>query len=174
MGSVNPEAAAPLRGGGRGAAGVLNIVLVEPEIPQNTGNISRTCAATRSALHLIKPLGFDISERAVRRAGLDYWPMVDLHVYESLDDFFARTGAELAVVMNRSGMEGNEAGDAALRAWCAERRLPLLAELPFDRAAAEQYAGGGLIARTSPLWERRFRALAEALLQRAEQGGRHA
>ena len=94
MGSVNPEAAPPQRGGGRGAAGVLNIVLVEPEIPQNTGNISRTCAATRSALHLIKPLGFDISERAVRRAGLDYWPMVDLHVYESLDDFFARTGAE--------------------------------------------------------------------------------
>ena len=82
MGSVNLEAAAPLRGGGRGAAGVLNIVLVEPEIPQNTGNISRTCAATRSALHLIKPLGFDLSERAVRRAGLDYWPMVDLHVYE--------------------------------------------------------------------------------------------
>ena len=69
---------------------MVNIVLVEPEIPQNTGNIARTCAATRSALHLIRPLGFDISERAVRRAGLDYWPMVDLHVYDSLDDFFAR------------------------------------------------------------------------------------
>ena len=76
--------------------------------------------------------------------------------------------------MNRSGMEGNEAGDTALRVWCAERHLPLLAELPFDRAAAEQYAGGGLIARTSSLWEERFRALAESLLQRAEQGGRHA
>lgn len=73
---------------------MLNIVLVEPEIPQNCGNIARTCAATRSRLHLIKPLGFDISEKAVRRAGLDYWPMVDLHVYENLDDFFARTGAE--------------------------------------------------------------------------------
>ena len=96
------------------------------------------------------------------------------HDFKLAHAAFARTGAELAVVMNRSGMEGNEAGDAALRAWCAERRLPLLAELPFDRAAAEQYAGGGLIARTSPLWERRFRALAEALLQRAEQGGRHA
>lgn len=67
---------------------MLNIVLVEPEIPMNTGNIARTCAATRSRLHLIKPLGFDISERAVKRAGLDYWPMVDLHVYENLDDFF--------------------------------------------------------------------------------------
>ena len=68
---------------------MLNIVLVEPEIPQNTGNIARTCAATRSRLHLVRPLGFDISERAVRRAGLDYWHMVDLHVYDSLDHFFA-------------------------------------------------------------------------------------
>lgn len=63
---------------------MLNIVLVEPEIPQNTGNIARTCAATHSRLHLVKPLGFDISERAVRRAGLDYWHMVDLRVYDSL------------------------------------------------------------------------------------------
>ena len=68
---------------------MLNIVLVEPEIPQNTGNIARTCAATRSRLHLVRPLGFDISEKAVRRAGLDYWHMVDLHVYDSLDHFFA-------------------------------------------------------------------------------------
>jgi tRNA (cytidine/uridine-2'-O-)-methyltransferase len=68
---------------------VLNIVLVEPEIPQNTGNIARTCAATRSRLHLVRPLGFDISERAVKRAGLDYWHMVDLRVYDSLDHFFA-------------------------------------------------------------------------------------
>ncbi len=68
---------------------MLNIVLVEPEIPQNTGNIARTCAATRSRLHLIRPLGFDISEKAVRRAGLDYWHMVDLHVYDNLDHFFA-------------------------------------------------------------------------------------
>ena len=68
---------------------MLNIVLVEPEIPQNTGNIARTCAATRSRLHLVRPLGFDISERAVRRAGLDYWHLVDLQVYDSLDHFFA-------------------------------------------------------------------------------------
>ena len=60
----------------------------------NTGNIARTCAATRSRLHLIKPLGFDISDKAVKRAGLDYWHMVDLHVYENLDDFFQRTGAQ--------------------------------------------------------------------------------
>ena len=69
---------------------MLNIVLVEPEIPMNTGNIARTCAATRSRLHLVKPLGFDISDKAVKRAGLDYWHMVDIHVYESLDDFFTK------------------------------------------------------------------------------------
>ncbi len=69
---------------------MLNIVLVEPEIPSNTGNIARTCAATGSRLHLIRPLGFDISDRAVKRAGLDYWPMVDLHVYDDVGDFFRR------------------------------------------------------------------------------------
>ncbi len=69
----------------------LNIVMVEPEIPQNTGNIARTCAATGARLHLVKPLGFDISERAVRRAGLDYWSLLDITVYENTDDFFART-----------------------------------------------------------------------------------
>ncbi len=69
---------------------VLNIVLVEPEIPQNCGNIARTCAATGSVLHLIKPLGFDISEKAVKRAGLDYWHLVDVRVYENLEDFFSR------------------------------------------------------------------------------------
>lgn len=69
---------------------MVNIVLVEPEIPQNCGNIARTCAATRSRLHLVEPLGFDISEKAVKRAGLDYWPMVDLAVYPSLEELFRR------------------------------------------------------------------------------------
>lgn len=65
----------------------MNIVLLEPEIPDNTGNIGRTCVATGLSLHLIKPLGFDISEKAVRRAGLDYWKDLDLRVYENYDDF---------------------------------------------------------------------------------------
>lgn len=73
---------------------MLNIVLVEPEIPQNCGNIARTCAATGSRLHLIRPLGFDISERAVRRAGLDYWHMVEVLDYGNLDDFFSRNRVE--------------------------------------------------------------------------------
>lgn len=68
---------------------MLNIVLVEPEIPMNTGNIARTCAATGSRLHLIRPLGFDISDRAVKRAGLDYWHLLDLQVYDNLEAFFA-------------------------------------------------------------------------------------
>ena len=69
---------------------MLNIILVEPEIPQNCGNIARTCAATGSRLHLIRPLGFDISDKAVKRAGLDYWHMVEVIDYENLQDFFAR------------------------------------------------------------------------------------
>lgn len=64
----------------------LNIVLVEPEIPSNTGNISRTCSVIGAALHLVHPLGFDISEKQVRRAGLDYWSDLDLHEYQSFDE----------------------------------------------------------------------------------------
>lgn len=69
----------------------LNIVLVEPEIPQNTGNIARTCAATGARLHLVRPLGFSISEKAVKRAGLDYWDLLDITVYDNINDFFNRT-----------------------------------------------------------------------------------
>ena len=65
----------------------LHIVLVEPEIPPNTGNIARSCAATGSVLHLVKPLGFSIDDRSLKRAGLDYWPYVKLEVHESLDQF---------------------------------------------------------------------------------------
>ena len=65
----------------------LHIVFVNPEIPPNTGNIARTCAATDTELHLVKPLGFNIDDKAVKRAGLDYWPYVKLSVYENLTDF---------------------------------------------------------------------------------------
>lgn len=65
----------------------INIVLVEPEIPQNTGNIARTCAAIGATLHLVHPLGFDISEKAVKRAGLDYWDKLDIIEYDNLQDF---------------------------------------------------------------------------------------
>lgn len=72
----------------------LNIVLTEPQIPQNTGNISRTCAVTGAALHLIKPYGFVITDKALKRAGLDYWDKLDIYEYESLDDFFEKTDGE--------------------------------------------------------------------------------
>lgn len=68
----------------------LNIVLVEPQIPQNTGNIARTCAATGSRLHLVEPMGFRIDDAKLKRAGLDYWHLLDITYYESLDDFFEK------------------------------------------------------------------------------------
>ncbi len=68
----------------------MNIVLVEPEIPQNTGNIARTCRATGSVLHIVKPMGFTIDDKKLKRAGLDYWDELDIRYYENLDDFFAK------------------------------------------------------------------------------------
>lgn len=68
----------------------LNIVLVEPEIPQNTGNVARTCAATGARLHLVGPMGFKIDDKKLKRAGLDYWHLLDISYYDSLSDFFNR------------------------------------------------------------------------------------
>ena len=69
----------------------INIVLLEPEIPQNTGNIARTCAATGSALHLIEPMGFTVTDAKLKRAGLDYWNKLDITYYKSIDDFYEKT-----------------------------------------------------------------------------------
>lgn len=68
----------------------IHIVLVEPEIPPNTGNIARSCAATGAALHLVKPLGFSTDDRSLKRAGLDYWPYVDVTIHESLEEFMEK------------------------------------------------------------------------------------
>ncbi len=68
----------------------INIVLVEPEIPQNTGNIARTCAATGASLHLVRPLGFEIDDKKLKRAGLDYWDKLDITYYDGLTDFFEK------------------------------------------------------------------------------------
>lgn len=68
----------------------MNIVLVEPEIPQNTGNIARTCRATGSVLHIVKPMGFAIDDKKLKRAGLDYWHELDIRYHENLDEFLAR------------------------------------------------------------------------------------
>lgn len=68
----------------------LNIVMVEPEIPQNTGNVARTCAATGARLHLVRPLGFEPDDKKLKRAGLDYWKYLDITYYDNIDDFFAK------------------------------------------------------------------------------------
>lgn len=72
----------------------INVVLIEPEIPNNTGNIGRTCVALQATLHLVGPLGFDLDEKKVRRAGLDYWPHLKLEQYESQEDFFKKLPKE--------------------------------------------------------------------------------
>ena len=81
----------------------INVVLHEPEIPQNTGNIARTCAATGAALHMIKPFGFELDDRKMKRAGLDYWDKLEVHFYESLDDFFEKNpGCEFFAFSTKS------------------------------------------------------------------------
>ena len=126
---------------------MLDIVLVEPEIPHNTGAIARTCAATGARLHLIKPLGFDISDKAVKRCGLDYWHLVDLNVYENLDEFFAKHGDRNLFLATtkapRAYHEADFSGDvtlmfgketAGLPAWLREKyrdrclRIPMISQ----------------------------------------------
>ncbi|NLC19914.1 MAG: tRNA (cytidine(34)-2'-O)-methyltransferase [Clostridiales bacterium] len=81
----------------------MNIVLLEPEIPANTGNIGRTCVATGSRLHLIKPLGFSLDEKEIRRAGLDYWPKLDVTVYENYQDFLEKNpGAKIYMASTKA------------------------------------------------------------------------
>ena len=72
----------------------LNLVLVEPQIPQNTGNVARTCAVTGAALHIVRPMGFTIDDKKLKRAGLDYWDKLDITYYDSLDDFIKATENE--------------------------------------------------------------------------------
>ena len=127
---------------------MLDIVLVEPEIPHNTGAIARTCAATGARLHLIRPLGFDISDKAVKRCGLDYWHLVDLHVHENLDVYFAENGdADLFLATTkapRAYAEADLSGEhvalmfgketAGLPEWLREKyrerciRIPMISE----------------------------------------------
>jgi len=80
-----------------------NIVLIEPEIPNNTGNIGRLSLATGSTLHLVKPFGFEINDARLKRAGLDYWKHISLHVYESIDDFFDQNKDKDMVFLSSHG-----------------------------------------------------------------------
>lgn len=82
---------------------MLNIVLVEPEIPQNTGNIARTCAVTGSRLHLVGPMGFQIDDKKLKRAGLDYWHLLDIRYYDSFADYLAEYSGEVMRLATTTG-----------------------------------------------------------------------
>lgn len=117
---------------------MLDIVLVEPEIPHNTGAIARTCACTGARLHLIKPLGFDISDKAVKRCGLDYWYLVDISVYEDLDEYFSKNGDNNLYLATTKAPkpyhEANLSGDIALMFGKETAGLPQwLREKYYDR-----------------------------------------
>jgi len=126
---------------------MLHIVLVEPEIPQNCGNIARTCAATGSVLHIVRPILFDISDKAVKRAGLDYWHLVDVREYDDIHDFFAKNDPQSLWLMTTKAPRPHTAaafrdGDfllfgketAGLPQWLRERypdrcvRIPMISE----------------------------------------------
>ncbi len=136
---------------------MLNVVLVEPEIPQNTGNISRTCAITGARLHLVRPLGFDISDRAVKRAGLDYWHLLDLRVYENLDEFLRMNGDRPLWLATTKGRRrytevsyeeecwlvfGRES--AGLPAWLRERSPDRCIRIPMIEGARSMNLGNAV------------------------------
>ena len=116
----------------------MNIVLVNPEIPQNTGNIARTCAATGSVLHLIRPLGFELSDRYLKRAGLDYWNLMEYYIYDDMSGFLqAHPGARCHYATTKAPKSYHEAvyqnGDF-LFFGCETRGLPEnLLEKVYDR-----------------------------------------
>ncbi len=91
------------------------LVLVNPEIPPNTGNVARTCAATGTPLHLVMPLGFELSDKYLKRAGLDYWPYVDLHVHDSMDAFWQHAQAEGGRLIGFSARARDRYTDLAYR-----------------------------------------------------------
>ena len=126
---------------------MINIVLVEPEIPHNTGAIARTCAATGARLHLVKPLGFDISDKMVKRCGLDYWHLVDITVYENINEYFSANDDENIWLATTKGSRPYTDADftgevsllfgketAGLPAWLREKypdrciRIPMISE----------------------------------------------
>ena len=82
----------------------LNIVLIEPQIPQNTGNIARTCAATGAALHLVRPMGFEVDDKKLKRAGLDYWHLLKITYYDSAADFFAKNEGPYVFFTSQGGI----------------------------------------------------------------------
>jgi tRNA (cytidine/uridine-2'-O-)-methyltransferase len=150
----------------------FHIVLIEPEIPPNTGNIARTCAATGTKLHLVEPLGFEISDRTLKRAGLDYWPLVDLKIHKSLDAFMREYAESPMYFVTTKGLRRHtetvyEAGamflfgketaglDAALLQRNADRtiRIPML---PDERLRSLNLANSAAVVLYEALRQRGF------------------
>ena len=122
----------------KGRVPMLDIVLVEPEIPHNTGAIARTCAATGARLHLIHPLGFDISDKMVKRCGLDYWHLVSIFEYQSIQEYFEKNGDNNIYLATtkapRAYHQADMSGDVALLFGKETAGLPQwLREKYFDR-----------------------------------------
>ena len=125
----------------------INIVLVEPQIPQNTGNIARTCAATGARLHLVRPMGFEPDDTKLKRAGLDYWHLLDITYYDGLDDFFSRNEGEFLYFSTKAARRYDEAEypdgiyivfgreDAGLPASLLERNYERCVRLPMREGA---------------------------------------
>ena len=118
--------------------GTLNIVLVEPQIPQNTGNISRTCAVTGARLHLVGPMGFTITDRQLKRAGLDYWDLLDVTLYDSLPDTAEKRAAEcsLPVKIDRREDGTVSVGTQSLVPWDTDYgKLEIMADVYLNYLA---------------------------------------
>ncbi len=125
----------------------VNIVLVEPQIPQNTGNIARTCAATGARLHLVRPMGFEPDDAKLKRAGLDYWHLLDITYYDNLDDFYSRNEGEFLYFSTKAARRYDEAEypdgvyivfgreDAGLPVSLLERNYERCVRLPMSEGA---------------------------------------
>lgn len=148
---MTPRNAASLRGSGLSSAQAIRapveVALVEPEIPPNTGNVARTCAATNTPLHLVEPLGFRLTDRHLKRAGLDYWPYVDVTVHRSLEHFLRYMEARRLLFFSKKGSLdydafGYEPGDClvfgsetqGLPAWLVEAHAHRVLRIPMDSA----------------------------------------
>ena len=151
----------------------INIVLVEPEIPQNTGNIARTCAATGAALHLIEPMGFKIDNAKLKRAGLDYWDKLDITYYKSLDEFLSIHGHEELYLFSTKAphcysdvtypekvflLFGKET--AGLPEWLIRERIDHAVRLPMrDKLRSLNLSNSAAIAVYEVLRQRNFEGL---------------
>lgn len=135
----------------------IHIVLVEPEIPPNTGNIARSCAATGSVLHLVKPLGFSIDDKALKRAGLDYWPYVTVEVHESLRDFMDKYQGRRMFLATTKGSRNYSEADFADEDMILFGRET--AGLPRDFIAEREAADPGCTIRIPMSQDTRLRSL---------------